>query len=154
MFGFRRKPAVQQPSAALARALVASGLPPGCNDPTTTFRVVERKERYSGRKVTQVRIFDPSQAEARGIPVGAYDDLDWYPELVLWTGRVEQDGTANITRQASAASTVGPMRQAADRTAHADVEHLLDQSVGRGEHERYSRDAAQRHAGDGDDTTV
>src|SRR5947207_9817985 len=154
MFGFRRKPAVYQPSAALSRAIVASGLPPGYNDPATTFRVVERKERYSGRKVTQVRIFDPSQAEARGVVVGAYDDLDAHPELVLWTGRVEQDGTINLTRQASAASTVVPTRQAADRAAHADVEHLLDQSAGRAEHERYSQDSAERHARAGDDTTV
>ena len=104
--------------------------------------------------MTQVRIFDPSQAEARGVTVGAYDDLDAHADLVLWTGRVEQDGTINITRQASAAPRAVPTRQAADRAAHADVEHLLDQSVGRGEHERYSRDAAERHARDGDDTTV
>ena len=101
MFGFRRKPAVQPPSAALSRAIAARGLPPGCTDPGTTFRVVERKERYSGRKVTQVRIFDPSQAERRGVTVGAYDDLDAYPDLVLWMGRVEQDGTIHLSRQAS-----------------------------------------------------
>jgi hypothetical protein len=142
MFGFKRKPAVQQPSAALSRAIVASGLPPGCNHPVTTFRVVERQERYSGRKVTQVRIFDPSQAEARGVAVGTYDDLDTHPDLILCTGRVEQDGTVSITRQATAPSTATPTRQAADRAAHTDVDHLLDQSVGRGEHERYSRDGA------------
>jgi hypothetical protein len=142
MFGFKRKPAVQQPSAALSRAIIASGLPPGCNDPATTFRVVERQEKYSGRKVTQVRIFDPSQAEARGVAVGTYGDLDTRPDLVLWTGRVEQDGTVSITRQATAPSTATPTRQAADRDAHTDVDHLLDQSVGRAEHERYSRDGA------------
>lgn len=142
MFGFKRKPAVRAPSAALARAIVASGLPPGCDDPVTAFRVVERQEKYSGRNVTQVRIFDPSKAEARGVVVGAYDDLDAHPDLVLWAGRVEQDGTVNITRQAGAASTAVPTRQAADRTAHGDTEHLLDQSVGRAEHERYSRDGA------------
>ena len=153
MFGFRRKPAVQQPSAGLSRAIVASGLPPGYTDPTT-FRVVERKERYSGRKVTQVRIFDPAKAEVGGVVVGSYEDLDGHPDLVLWTGRVEQDGTVNITHQAAPASTTVPTRQAADRAAHADVEHLLDQSVGRAEHERYSRDSAERHARSGDDTTV
>jgi hypothetical protein len=104
--------------------------------------VVERQEKYSGRKVTQVRIFDPSQVEARGVAVATYDDLDTHPDLVLWTGRVEQDGTVNITRQAPAPSTARPTRQAADRAAHTDVDHLLDQSVGRGEHERYSRDGA------------
>ena len=142
MFGFKRKPAVRQPSAALSRAIVASGLPPGCDDPSTTFRVVERQEKYSGRKVTQVRVFDPSQADARGVAVGAYDDLDAHPDLVLWAGRVEQDGTVNITRQATAASTAVPTRHTADLAAHGDVDHLLDQAVGRAAHERYSRDGA------------
>jgi hypothetical protein len=104
--------------------------------------VVERQEKYSGRKVTQVRIFDPSQAEARVVAIGAYDDLDAHPDLVLWAGRVEQDGTVNITRQAAAASTAVPTRHAADLAAHGDVDHLLDQSVGRAEHERYTRDGA------------
>ena len=146
MFGFKRKPAVRQPSAALSRAIVASGLPPGCNDPVTTFRVVERQEKYSGRKVTQVRIFDPAKAGARGVAVGAYDNLDAHPDLVLWTGRVEQDGTVTITRQGVAAQTAAPTRQAADRAAHGDVAHLLDQSTGRAEHERYSRDGADTTA--------
>ncbi len=146
MFGFKRKPAVRPPSAALSRAIVASGLPPGCNDPVTTFRVVERQEKYSGRKVTQVRIFDPSQAEARGVAVGTYADLDTHPDLVLWTGRVEQDGTVNITRQAAAGPTAAPTRQAANLATHDDVAHLLDQSAGRAEHERYSRDGADTPA--------
>ena len=144
MFGFKRKAAVRQPSAALCRAIVASGLPPGYNDPATAFRMVERNEKYSGRKVTQVRVFDPSKVAARGVTVGAYDDLDAYPDLVLWAGRVEQDGTVNITRQAAAASTVAPTRQAADRAGHEDVDHLLDQSVGRAEHERYARDGTDK----------
>ena len=142
MFGFKRKSAVQRPSVAICRAITASGLPPGCDDPAATFRVVERQEKYSGRKVTQVRIFDPAQAAARGVAVGAYGDLDAHPDLVLWTGRVEQDGTVNLTRQAAAAPTAAPTRQAADRAAHGDVAHLLDQSAGRAEHERYSRDGA------------
>ena len=142
MFGFKRKTAVRQPSAALCRAMAASGLPPGCDDPAATFRVVELNGKYSGRKVTQVRIFDPSKAEARGLAVGAYGDLDAHPDLVLWTGRVEQDGTVNIARQAAATPTTAPTRRAADLATHGDVDHLLDQSAGRGEHERYSRDGA------------
>ena len=139
MFGFKRKSAVQPPSAAICRAIAASGLPPGCGDPSAIFRVVEVQERYSGRKVTQVRIFDPAEAEARRVTVGAYGDLDAHPDLILWTGRVEQDGTVNLTRRA-AAPTAAPTRQAADRATHGDVDHLLDQSAGRAEHERYSRD--------------
>ena len=141
MSGFKRKSTVRQPSAAICRAIAASGLPARHNDPTA-FRVAEQQERYSGRKVTQVRIFDPSQAEARGVAVGAYGDFDAHPDLVLWTGRVEQDGTVNITRLAVAPPTAAPARQAADRAAHGDVAHLLDQSVGRAEHERYSQDRA------------
>ncbi len=142
MFGFRRKSAARQPSAAICRAIAATGLPPGCDDPAATFRVVEQQEKYSGRKVTQVRIFDPSKADARGVTVGAYGDLDLHPDLILWTGRVEQDGTVNIARHAAAATTAVPTRQAANLAAHGDVAHLLDQSAGRAEHERYSRDGA------------
>ena len=126
---------------AFGRSAAVSGLPPGVDD-HTTLRVVERQERYSGRKVTQVRVFAPSQAEAHGVAVGAYGDLDPHPDLILWTGRVERDGAATITRRAAAASSVAPTRQAADRGAHGDVDHLLDQSVGRAEHDRYSRDGA------------
>ncbi len=143
MFGFKRKPAVRQPSAALSRAIVASGLPPGCNDPVTTFRVVERQEKYSGRKVTQVRIFDPATVGARGLTVGAYADLDAHPDLILWTGRVEHDGTVSLAYRGVGAPTAASTRQAADRAAHGDVAHLLDQSVGRAEHERYARDGAE-----------
>ena len=139
MFGFKRKAAVRQPSAAISRAISASGLPPGYDD-ATAFRVVEQQEKYSGRKVTQVRIFDPAAAAARDIAVGAYGDLDAHPDLVLWTGRVEQDGTVNITRQASATPAAAPTRHAANVATHGDVAHLLDQSAGRAEHERYSRD--------------
>ena len=146
MFGFKRKPAARQPSAAICRAIAASGLPPGYNDPAAAFRVVEQQEKYSGRKVTQVRIVDPSKAEARGVTVGAYGDLDAHPDLVLWTGRVEQDGTVNITRQAAAGPTAAPTRQAANLATHDDVAHLLDQSAGRAEHERYSRDGADTPA--------
>ena len=134
MFGFKRKSAVQRPSAEICRALEAIGLPPGCTDPAEAFRVVEQQGTYSGRKVTHVRIFDPAEAAARAVTVRAYGDLDAHPDLVLWTGRREHDGTVNLTRQA------------ADRAAHGDVAHLLDQSVGRAEHERYARDGA--------DTTV
>ncbi len=146
MFGFKRKSAVQRPSAEICRALEAIGLPPGCDDPAATFRVVELQGKYSGRKVTQVRIFDPSKAEARGVTVRAYGDLDAHPDLILWTGRVEQDGTVNITRQAAAAPTAAPTRQVADLAGHGDVAHLLDQSLGRAEHERYSRDGADTTA--------
>ena len=128
MFGFMRKSAVHRPSADLCRALQANGLPPGRDDPATAYRVVEQHGRYSGRKVTQVRIFDPAAAAARAVEVRAYGDLDLHPDLVLWTGRVEHDGAVNITRQAAPIVTrTSTARQAADRSMHGDVEHLLNQ---------------------------
>ena len=130
MFGFLRKSTVRRPSTDLCRALEASGLPPGCADPAAAFRVVEQHGRYSGRKVTHVRIFDPAAVAARGIAIRAYGDLDIHPDLVLWTGRVEQDGTANITRQSAPTATAATIRQAADRATHGDVEHLLNRPGG------------------------
>ena len=131
MFGFMRKPAVQRPSEGICRALQASGLPPGCSDPAADFRVVEQHGRYSGRKVTHVRIFDPTAVAARQVAVRGYGDLDAHPDLILWTGRVEQDGTVNITRQAAPGVARGTTRQAADRATHGDVEHLLNRPDGR-----------------------
>ncbi len=132
MFGFMRKSAVRRPSADICRALEASGLPPGCDDPASAFRVVEQNGRYSGRRVTHVRIFDPAAASARAVEVRAYGDLDLHPDLILWTGRVEQGGVVNIARQAAPDVTRAPTtRQAADRSMHGDVEHLLDHPSGR-----------------------
>ncbi len=146
MFGFKRKSAVQRPSAEICRALEAIGLPPGCTDPADAFRVAEQQGTYSGRKVTHVRIFDPAEAAAREVTVRAYGDLDAHPDLVLWTGRREHDGTVNLTRQAAPPVLTTTTRQAADRAAHGDVAHLLDQSVGRAEHARYARDGADTTA--------
>lgn len=128
MFSFMRKSAVRRPSADVCRALQANGLPPGCDDPSSAFRVVEKQERYSGRKVTQVRVYDPAAATARAVDVRAYGDLDVHPDLILWTGRVEQDGAVNITRQsAPIVARTATARQAADRSMHGDVEHLVNQ---------------------------
>ena len=131
MFGFMRKSAVRRPSAEICRVLEASGLPAGSGDPAAAFRVVEQHGRYSGRKVTHVRIFDPAVATARGVTVQAYGDRDLHPDLILWTGRVEQEGTVNITRQSAVPPvTAATSRHAADRSTHGDVEHLINRPGG------------------------
>ena len=130
MFGFKRKSAVQRPSADICRALEASGLPPGRGNPATEFQVVEQSGRYSGRKVTHIRVFDPAAATARQVAVRAYGDLDLHPDLILWTGRVEQDGAVNLTRQSAQRVTRTTTREAADRDTHGDVEHLINRPGG------------------------
>lgn len=124
MFSFLRKSAVRAPSPEIVRALAATAGSAGRTDFATAFKVVEMGGKYSGRKVTHIRVFDPATIAARGVDVRAYGDLDSHPDLILWAGRVEQDGTVMLNQVASTA-TASTMRQAADRSEHGDVERFI-----------------------------
>lgn len=129
MFGFIRKPGARAPSAAIRRAIEADGLPLGVDRPSA-LAVVERRGHFENRSVTHIRIFEPAWAQALGVDVRVFADLDVHPDLVLKSGHVERDGEVVITARASAAdpkrrrSTVddladrdgaGPMMRALDR---------------------------------------
>ena len=124
MFGFRRKSGVRSPSAAIRRALEADGLPPGI-DAASALGVVESGGTYSGRRVTYIRVFDPARAAERGLKVQAFGDLEAHPELVLRAGHIEKDGTVVINWRAPAADAETPVRERADRAAHADDEQFV-----------------------------
>jgi hypothetical protein len=62
------------------------------------LRVVESNGRYSGRKVTYIRVFDPVLAAERSHTVKEYKDLDTQPELILRTGHIETDGIVMLNR--------------------------------------------------------
>ena len=121
MVGFMRRSAVRSPSAAIRRALEQDGLPPG----TPALRVVESRGRYSGRKVTFIRVFDATSAAESAVDVQAFGDLDVHPELVLRMGHVEQDGTVVITWRAPSPDAATPVRERADRAMHADDERVV-----------------------------
>ena len=67
MFSFLRKSAVRAPSPEIVRALAATAGSAGRTDFATAFKVVEMGGKYSGRKVTHIRVFDPATIAARGV---------------------------------------------------------------------------------------
>ena len=126
MFDFLRRSGLRSPSAAMRRALEASGLPAGTD--VSTLGVVETRGKYSGRTVTFVRVFDPKLAAARAVDVSARtadQDLNGHLDLVLRAGIVEQDGTVVLFSQSPAADPAIPSRAGADRAEHADDERFV-----------------------------
>lgn len=124
MFSFMRKSGVRGPSAAIRRALEADGLLAGPGA-AAALGVVESPGRYSGRKVTYIRVFDSARAAGRGLDVRAFGDLEAYPDLVLRAGHVEQDGAVVITWRAPSADAATPERARADRAAHGGDERFV-----------------------------
>ena len=100
MFGFIRKPGARSPSTAIRRAIEADGLPLGVDRPSA-LAVVERRGHYEHRRVTHIRIFEPAWAQALGVDVQLFDDLDAHPSLILKSGHIERDGEVVITTRAS-----------------------------------------------------
>jgi hypothetical protein len=118
VFGFLRKPGARSPSTAIRRAIEADGLPLGIDRPSA-LAVVEQRGQYDGRSVTHIRIFEPAWAQALGVDVRAFRDLDPHPDLVLKSGHVERDGGVIITARAPESETGSPVLQAAERDDRA-----------------------------------
>jgi hypothetical protein len=47
---------------------------------------VERESKADGKKIIMVRIFDPDDAEQKGVDVEDYGSLDEFPRLILYRG--------------------------------------------------------------------
>jgi hypothetical protein len=123
MFNFLRSTSPGRPSLALQQALTKQGLPIGML--VNTLRVLTTRGRYAGRAVSFFRVFDPQGAARGAVAVHTFNDLTLHPELVMGSGVMEHDGTINLTDRVALASTAIPTRELADRTAHADDEHLV-----------------------------
>jgi hypothetical protein len=100
VFSFIRRPGARSPSTAIRRAIEADGLPLGVDRPSA-LAVVERRSRHARRPVTYIRIFEPAWAQALGVDVQLFDDLDAHPSLILKSGHVEWNGEVVITARAS-----------------------------------------------------
>jgi hypothetical protein len=118
VFGFIRKPGARSPSTAIRRAIEADGLPLGVDRPSA-LAVVEQRGHYEHRRVTHIRIFEPAWAQALGVDVQLFDDLDAHPGLILKSGHIERDGEVVITARASE-SEVMPRTSPADDRAERD----------------------------------
>lgn len=97
MFSFFRRSASQPVSNAIARAIASQGLTRTLGD-TARLRMVQLGGRYSNRKVTYFRIFDPAVASERMLNIQRYRDLDAFQNLVLRTGHIESDGQIVVNR--------------------------------------------------------
>jgi hypothetical protein len=96
MFGFFKKSGPHPASAGLSQALVTAGRVSSTD--VAELRVLDRRGTYSARPVTHFRVFNAVNLANRAVTVATYTDLDPYPELVLATGHLEQDGTVVLNR--------------------------------------------------------
>jgi len=94
------------------------------------LRMVESRGRYSDRKVTYFRVFDPASAAQRSQDIRRYEDFDQVPGLVLWSGHVEHDGTVIMTRPVIVRAAEASDRTHADRAMHADDAHIIRGETG------------------------
>jgi hypothetical protein len=98
VFSFLHRTGPRHPSCAIRKALDKDGLPMGIRS-ASQLRVIQSRGRYSDRKVTYIRMFDPVRATERHLDVRDFSDLDGYPGLVLKAGHIEPDGIVVITRR-------------------------------------------------------
>lgn len=126
MFSFLHRGGPRNPSSAIRKALDKDGLPAGIQR-ASQLRVIQSHGRYSDRKVTYIRVFDPLRAAERHLNVQGFSDLDAYPGLILKAGHIEPDGIVVITRRWPASEVEAndhrwPTHtdQAADRSAMHD----------------------------------
>jgi hypothetical protein len=97
MFDFLRRSAPRPVTDAISKAMSADGQTVGAAD-LTTLMIVELNGKYSDRKVTYFRVFDPASAAQRSMEIKRYKDFDVFQGLVVRSGHVERDGTVVLTR--------------------------------------------------------
>jgi hypothetical protein len=113
MFGLFRRSAPRPLSPAVRNAIEKDGMTPAVSNPSQ-LRMVELTGRYSDRKVTYFRVFDPTNPAQQTVATQRYKDFDIFPGLVLRSGHVERDGTVILTRPVGA-RTPAPVRTRAGR---------------------------------------
>src|SRR5215211_1562897 len=101
MFGFRRRRAPRPLTDAIRRAIENDGMMPSVGNPAQ-LQMVESAGRYSDRKVTYFRIFDPASAAHSVLALRRYQDYGVFTSRVLRSGHVERDGTVVLVRPATA----------------------------------------------------
>ena len=129
MFGLFRRPAPSPLTDAIRQAIQRDGHTPEALDPSRLQMVVSRG-RYSDRKVTYFRVFDPSSTAQRQMDIRRYQDFDVFLGLVVRSGHVESDGTVVLTRPVVVRVPSTSPRTQADRTMHADDAHIVRGETG------------------------
>jgi hypothetical protein len=129
MFGLFRRPAPRPLTDPIRRAMEKDGMTAPVSNPSQ-LRMVESRGRYSDRKVTYFRVFDPTSAAQRSMNIERYQDFDVFPGLVLRSGHVEHDGVVVLTRPVKVLQPETSSRTHADRTMHADDAHIVRGETG------------------------
>jgi hypothetical protein len=129
MFGLFRRPAPRPLTAAIQHAIEKQGMTAPVSNPSQ-LRMVESGGRYSDRKVTYFRVFDPNSTGQTALDIRRYQDFDVFPGLILRSGHVESDGTVVLTRPVTVRAADAPTRTNADRAAHTDDAHIVRGETG------------------------
>jgi len=129
MFGLFRRPAPRPLTPAIEYAIEKDGLTPDVSNPSL-LRMVESNGRYSGRKVTYFRVFDPTSSAQRALGIQRYQDFDVFTGRILRSGHVERDGTVVLTGPVIVRPAETPIRTQADRTEHANDAHIVHGGTG------------------------
>jgi hypothetical protein len=129
MFGLFRRPAPRPLTDAIRVAMEKDGLTAPVSDPSQ-LRMVESRGRYSDRKVTYFRVYDPTSAAQRSMNIERYQDFDVFPGLVLRSGHVENDGVVILVKPVIVLPGSAPSRTNADRTQHSDDAHIVRGETG------------------------
>ena len=124
MFGLFRRSGPRPLSEAVTRAMEKDGGSASLGA-TAPLRMVESNGRYSDRKVTYFRVFDPALATQRSLDIRAFRDLDDAQSLILRSGHVERDGSVVLTRAVIVRAADSAVRSLADRSKHADDAHIV-----------------------------
>lgn len=129
MFGLFRRTAPRPLTDAIRQAIQRDGHTPATLDPAQ-LRMVESSGRYSDRKVTYFRVFDPSSTAQRSLDIRRYQDFDVFLGLVVRSGHVERDGTVILTKPVVVRVPSTPPRTQADRTLHTGDAHIVRGETG------------------------
>lgn len=129
MFGFFRRSTPRPLSDAILMAMAKDGQTVGISD-LSTLRMVESSGRYSDRKVTYFRVFDPNSTAQRATDVKRFKDFDVFPGLVLRSGHIEQDGTVVLTRTVVVREPDPALRTRAGRTVAMEASATSDSPSG------------------------
>lgn len=119
MFSFLRRPSPRPLTDAIIAAMSRDGQNGGRTD-FSALRMVESSGRYSDRKVTYFRIFDPTSAAHQTSGVTRYKDFDVFPGLVMRSGHVEKDGTVVMSRAVVVHAPGNAIRTRAGRSVPTD----------------------------------
>ena len=63
------------------------------------MRCVEREGSIGEIPVTFLRVFKPSEAEQKGVPVMGWETFDEYPDLVIFEGYMTRQNKAYLERK-------------------------------------------------------